>query len=112
MPTAKWARINPAGLLMLGQKGGIMLMGVSAGKHVTIFPRSRRAKHAGRLEVKNAFREIAKGTLGIESRVERNMKVQGAMLARGLKRGVYTYRSRAKPESPLFGKVSTRGKGK
>lgn len=106
---AKWTRINPAGLLLLGQKGGIMLMATAAKKHVTIFPRKRTAPGAGRLAVKNAFREEAAKTRGEPDRARRNAMIQSGMLARGLKTGVYHRKSRAGPRSPLFGKVYTIG---
>lgn len=110
---AKWQRVNPAGLLMLGQKGGVMLMAVAAKKHVTVFPRSRQAKGAGRLEVKNAFRAAAKGpgSLGEPDRGKRNQVVAAAVRAAGLKTGVFHRKSRACPRSPLFGKVYTLGRG-
>lgn len=78
-------------------------MAVAAKKHVTLFSRSRRAPGAGSPQVKAAFASAAKKTLGIESRSERNAIISSAV--KGTGSGVYRRKSRAKPGSPLFGKV-------
>lgn len=80
---AQWQRVNPVGLLMLGQKGGTMLMATAAKKHITLFTRSRRAPHAGNRAVKDAFAIAAKGTLGIHDRRERNRMIGDAVRGKG-----------------------------
>lgn len=106
----KWARVQPSMLQGLQAiKGGTMLMATAAGKHVTFFVRDRRAPHAGRKAVKDAFIEAAAKTINIESRAERNAIVREEMVRRNLKTGVYHYTSRAGPRSKLYKKVSTRG---
>jgi len=113
MPKALWARVTPAVLTGLAPiPGGHMLMATSAKKHLTIFTRSRRAKGAGRLEVKNAFRTAAKGTLGIADRGKRNAMIRDAIKGAGLRTGVVHRKSRARPGSPLYGHVYTIGAGK
>lgn len=72
-------------------------------KHVTIFQRSRRAPGAGHPMVKAAFSSAAKKTLGIADRSERNAIVSSAV--KGTGPGVIRKKSRAKPGSPLYGKV-------
>lgn len=110
---AKWTRVSPAVLAAATPvKGGTMLMATAAKKHLTIFVRSRRAKRAGRPEVKAAFARAAHETLGIPSRVERNLKIKAAIEAAGLKTGVYRRKSRARPGSPLYGRVYTLGGAK
>jgi len=84
-------------------------MATAAKKHLTIFVRSRRAPGAGRAEVKSAFTTAAHKTLGIASRVERNVIVKRAVEGAGLKTGVFKKKSRARPGSPLYGKVYTMG---
>ncbi len=101
---AKWQRINPAGLLLLGQKGGIMIMATAAKKHVTIFPRSRRAPGAGHPDVKAAFTVAAHKTLGIESRAERNAIISRDMVGKGP--GQEKYVSKARKGSKLYKKVT------
>jgi len=87
------------------------IQAVQAKKHVTVFMRSPSAPGAGRPEVKAGFTECAHKTLGIESRPERNVKLKSCMEAKGLKTGVFHKKSRARPGSPLFGKVYTYGAG-
>jgi hypothetical protein len=112
MPRALWARVTPAVLTALAPiPGGHMVMATSAKKHLTVFTRSRRAKGAGRLEVKEAFRRAAHGTLGVASRAERNMRIRDAVKGAGLKTGVLHKKSRARPGSPLYGHVYTLGGG-
>lgn len=101
---AQWARVNPALLSALTPlPGGTMVMATAAKKHLTIFVRSRRAPGAGHPSVKAAFASAAKKTLGIASRTERNAVVASAV--RGTGPGVIKKKSRAKPGSPLYGKV-------
>ena len=102
---APWKRISPA----LPQPGQIQA--VQAKKHVTVFARSPSAPGAGRPEVKAAFSRCAGATIGIEDRMERNVKVKSCMEAAGVKTGVYHRKSRARAGSPLFGKVYTYGSG-
>ena len=82
-----------------------MVMAVKGGKHITIFTRKRTAPGAGRLEVKEAFTGCARKTIGEPNRLKRNVEIKKCMEAKGLKTGVYHRKSRAKPGSPLFGKV-------
>jgi len=101
---AKWQRINPIQLQVPGKgKFASMVMAVAAKKHVTIFTRDRRAPGAGHPDVKAAFADAAHKTLGIASRAERNAIIAKAVKGKGP--GVYRRRSRAKPGSPLYGKV-------
>ena len=101
---AKWQRLNPIQLAIGGKgKNATMLMAVAAKMHVTLFTRSRRAPGAGHPHVKAAFASAAKKTLGIASRMERNAIVSSAV--RGSGPGVIRKKSRAKPGSPLYGKV-------
>lgn len=65
--------------------------------------RSRRAPGAGAPSVKAAFTAAAHKTLGIRERSERNVIVSGAV--RGTGPGVIRKKSRARPGSPLYGKV-------
>jgi len=102
---APWKRVSPV-MPPTGQ-----IQAVQAKKHVTIFTRSPSAPGAGRPEVKAAFTECAQATLGIPNRNERIAKVQSCMLAKGLRTGVYRRKSRARPGSPLYGKVYTKGPG-
>jgi len=107
---AKWARVSPAILAAVTPlPGGNLIMATAAKKHLTIFVRSRRAPGAGRVEVKNAFTTAAHKTLGIAVRSERNVIVKTAVKAAGLKTGVFHKKSRARPGSPLYGKVYTMG---
>jgi len=78
-------------------------------KHLTIFVRSRRAPGAGRVEVKSAFTAAAHKTLGIPARSERIAIVARGVKEAGLKTGVFHKKSRARPGSPLYGKVYTMG---
>jgi len=109
MPAA-WARVQPA-LLMAAQPmpGGTMLMATAAKKHLTLFTRSRRAPGAGRPEVKAKFTEAAHKTLGIAPRGERNVIIKKTVEGAGLKTGIFHRKSRARPGSPLYGKVYTLG---
>ena len=101
---AKWQRLNPIQLAIGGKgKNATMLMAVAAKMHVTLFTRSRRAPGAGHPQVKAAFASAAKKTLGIASRMERNAIVSTAVTGTGP--GVIRKKSRAKPGSPLYGKV-------
>ena len=100
---AKWKRVSP----VMPQAGQIQA--VQAKKHVTIFSRSPSAPGAGTPKIKGAFTACAAATLGIEKRVDRNAKMKDCMEAKGLKTGVYHKKSRAKPGSPLHGKVYTFG---
>jgi len=85
-----------------------MIMAVKGGKaHVTVFTRKRTAPGAGRLEVKQAFATCAHDTMGEPNRRERNAKIKACMEKKGLKTGVYHRKSKAKPGSPLYGKVYT-----
>lgn len=103
---APWKRISPA----LPQPGQIQA--VQAKKHVTIFQRSASAPGAGRSEVKQAFSECAAQTLGTADRMARNAQMESCMRARGLKTGIYRRKSRARPGSPLYGKVYEYGAGR
>ena len=87
------------------------IQAVQAKKHVTVFTRSPSAPGAGRPEVKAAFTACAADTLGIEKRSERNVRMKSCMEARGLRTGVFHRKSRARPGSPLFGRVYTYGAG-
>lgn len=101
---AKWARVNPAILAAATpMPGGTMLMATAAKKHLTLFTRSRRAPGAGHADVKAAFAAAAKKTLGEPDRSKRNAIIASAV--RGTGPGVIRKRSRAKPGSPLYGKV-------
>lgn len=101
---APWKRVSPV-MPPTGQ-----IQAVLAKKHVTVFSRKPSAPGAGRPEVKAAFSSCAHETLGIASRLERIAKVASCMLGRGLRTGIYRRKSRAKPGSPLHGKVyETRG---
>jgi len=82
-----------------------MVMAVKGGKHITIFTRKKTAPGAGRPEVKEAFAGCAHATIGEPNRLKRNAEVRKCMLAKGLRTGIYRRKSRAKPGSPLFGKV-------
>lgn len=102
---AQWYRVTPAVLTALAPvPGGHMLMATAAGKHLTIFTRSRRAPGAGHPITKSAFTTAAHKTLGIADRAERNAMISKAVSGKGP--GKYRYKSRAKPGSPLFGKVT------
>jgi hypothetical protein len=103
--SAPWKRISPA----LPQSGQIQA--VQAKKHVTVFQRSSSAPGAGSPAVKNAFTACAKGTIGDGNRQSRNAKVQSCMKAAGVRTGRYHRKSRAKPNSPLFGHVYEYGAG-
>ena len=102
---APWKRISPA----LPQPGQIQA--VQAKKHVTVFSRSPSAPGAGSPAVKAAFTRCASATIGTESRQDRNLAVKNCMESAGVKTGVYHRKSRARPGSPLFGKVYTYGAG-
>lgn len=107
---AKWARVSPAILAAVSPlPGGQLVMATAAKKHLTIFVRSRRAPGAGRVEVKNAFTAAAHKTLGIAVRSERNVMIKAAIKGAGLKTGVFHKKSRARPGSPLYGRVYTMG---
>lgn len=107
MAQAKWKRVNPAGLLVLAQPGGAMLMATAAKKHVTLFIRSRRAPGAGDPAVKAAFAAAAHKTVGIESRMERNAIIASA--CRGTGPGVITKRSKSKAHpGKVLAKIPTR----
>ncbi len=80
-------------------------MATIAKKHMTIFVRSRRAPGAGDPEVKAAFAAAAHKTLGEPDRVKRNKIIADAVKGKGP--GVRKVKSRAKPGSPLYGKVYT-----
>jgi len=97
-----WTRVAVTAIPTL-EKKGMLVMGVAAKKHLTIFVRKRRAKGAGRADVKAKFKEIAHTTGGEPIRSKRNIKLQAAMKAAGLKTGVYYKRSRSK-YPPLAGK--------
>ena len=56
-----------------------MFMAVAAGKHVTAFSRSRRAKGAGNQEIKTAFANAGRLTVGTFSRQDRNDAIERAM---------------------------------
>lgn len=100
---AKWARLNPAVLAVATpMPGGTMIMATAAKKHITLFVRSRRAKGAGRADVKAAFTAAAHGTLGDPDRASRNAKIAAAVKAAGLRTGVYRRMSRAGPRSSLY----------
>lgn len=111
MTVAKWTRMSPAVLAATSPiKGGTMIMAVAAKKHLTVFVRTRHCRTPpGRLEVKNAFKTAARETLGTKDRGDRNVKVQAAIKAAGLKTGVYHRKSRARAGSPLYGQVYTIG---
>lgn len=101
---AQWVRVTPAILsAMAPLPGGNMLMATAAKKHLTLFVRSRRAPGAGSPKVKAAFTGAAHKTLGIMSRSERNVIVASA--CRGTGDGIYRRKSKARPGSPLYGKV-------
>jgi hypothetical protein len=100
---APWKRISPA----LPQPGQIQA--VQAKKHVTVFQRSPSAPGAGSPKVKAAFTQCAAQTLGVANRNERNDKMKTCMESSGVKTGVYHRKSRARPGSPLYGKVYTLG---
>lgn len=104
MARAKWVRVQPALLNALApMPGGVMLMATAAKKHLTVFTRSRRAPGAGSPKVKAAFTAAARKTLGMESRVDRNALISTAM--KGTGDGIYRRKSKARPGSPLYGKI-------
>jgi len=106
MAKAKWARVNPGLLSALTPiKGGTMVMATIAKKHMTIFVRSRRAPGAGHQDVKDAFAAAAHKTLGEKDRVKRNKLIADAVRGKGP--GERKVKSKAKPGSPLYGKVYT-----
>lgn len=96
---APWKRVVP----VAGQVGQIQA--VQAKKHLTVFLHSTSAPGAGRPEVKAGFTACAKQTLGIEGRQERNVIMKKCMEGKGLRTGVIRKKSRARPGSPLYGKV-------
>jgi NAD(P)H-dependent FMN reductase len=100
---SKWKRIIPTS----GQVGQIQA--VQAKKHLTQFSRSPRAPGAGRPAVKGAFTECAHATLGEPDRNKRIARVADCMRGKGLRTGVIHKKSRARPGSPLYGKVYTLG---
>lgn len=102
---APWKRVSPV-MPPLGQ-----IQAVQAKKHVTIFARSPSAPGAGRADVKAGFTACAAQTLGIESRQDRNVKMQTCMQGKGLRTGRFHRKSRARAGSPLYGKVYTYGGG-
>lgn len=92
---AKWQRLNPVQLLMPGKgKFAVMVMAVAAKKHVTIFSRSRFAPGAGDPSVKAAFTAAAHKTVGVLSRLDRNVVVAAAVRGKGP--GVRRYKSKSK----------------
>ncbi len=101
--SAKWNRVSPV-MPPTGQ-----IQAVAAKKHVTVFSRSSSAPGAGSPAVKNAFSACAKNTIGDPDRLSRNQKVQQCMKSAGVRTGQYHRKSRAKPGSPLFGRVYTSG---
>ena len=78
-------------------------MATAAKKHLTLFVRSRYAPGAGHPITKAAFTAAAHKTLGIKDRAERNAIIAKAVEGKGP--GKYRRKSRAKPGSPLYGKV-------
>lgn len=96
---AKWKRVVP----VAGQVGQIQA--VQAKKHLTVFSRSSSAPGAGRTDVKAGFTACAHDTLGIIDRIERNLKLGRCMEGKNLKTGVIRRKSRARPGSPLYGRV-------
>lgn len=78
-------------------------MATMAKKHITFFVRSRRAPGAGHPDVIAAFTKAAKDTLGDPDRASRNADIARAMKGKGP--GVRRVRSKAKPGSPLHGKI-------
>jgi hypothetical protein len=100
---APWKRLTG-----VPQQTGQM-QAVQAKKHVTVFMRSPSAPGAGTPAIKAAFSACAKATIGDPNRNSRNQKVQQCMKSAGVKTGQYHRKSRAKPGSPLFGKVYTVG---
>lgn len=106
---AKWTRVTLTAIPTL-EKKGMLIMGTQAKKHLTIFGRKRRAKGAGRAAVKDKFTEIAHTTGGEPIRSKRNIKLQAAMWAAGMKTGIYYKRSRSK-YPPLAGKKYKLAKG-
>lgn len=65
--------------------------------------RSRRAPGAGHPITKAAFTAAAHKTLGIAARAERNVIIAREVAGKGP--GKYRRKSRARPGSPLYGKV-------
>lgn len=102
---AKWTRLD-----LRAVPAPALLMATAAKKHVTIFSRKPRAPGAGRRAVKDKFTEIAHTTGGEPIRSKRNTKLQAAMIAAGLKTGIYYKRSRSK-YAPLAGKKYKLAKG-
>lgn len=102
---AKWNRVSPV-MPPTGQ-----IQAVEAKKHVTIFHRSSSAPGAGSPAVKTAFSACAAQTLGDPDRLSRNTKLSQCMKSAGVKTGQYHRKSRARPGSPLFGRVYTYGAG-
>jgi len=101
---AKWARVSPAILAAVSPlPGGVMIMATAAKKHLTIFVRSRRAPGAGHPDVKSAFTAAAHKTLGMAERIDRNAIIAKAVEGKGP--GKTRRKSRARPGSPLYGKV-------
>jgi hypothetical protein len=97
-------RIPQTGELMAVVGGG-----KRGGKHLTIFFRKPTAPGAGKKEVKDAFTSCAHETLGISSRPERNDKIRTCVPKKleeaKYEKGIFRKKSRAKPGSPLHGKV-------
>jgi len=101
---AAWVRVTPAVLAAVAPvPGGHMIMATVAKKHLTVFARSRRAPGAGHPDVKAAFSTAARKTLGMALRTDRNAIV--AREVRGKGPGKIRRKSRARPGSPLFGKI-------
>lgn len=100
-----WTRVAvsalPPGAVL--QRGGMMMMATTAKKHLTIFARSRRARGAGRVAVKQKFAELARQTGGMPDRMKRNAAIQAGMKSAGLRTNVVLKRSRSK-YGPLAGK--------
>lgn len=102
---AKWTRLD-----MLAVPAPAKLMATRAKKHITIFVKHKPKKPPGRRAVKDKFAEIAATTGGEPIRSKRNTKLQAAMIAAGLKTGVYYKRSKSK-YAPLAGKRYKLSKG-
>lgn len=101
---AQWVRVTPGILNALSPlPGGQMVMATLAKKHLTVFVRSRRAPGAGHPSVKAKFTEAAHKTLGMASRADRNAVISTAVSGSGP--GKIRRVSRARPGSPLHGKV-------
>lgn len=105
MAIAKWQRLDMMAVPAPGK-----LMATRARKHVTIFVKHKPRKPPGRRAVKDKFAEVAATTGGEPIRSKRNTKLQAAMLAAGLKTGIYYKKSKSK-YAPLAGKRYKLSKG-